>query len=187
MRLRYNSRDESKARRSEHDLISARRARQRAARRPGILGALCARHLYHRAGGHDPGRTCIRRHAGAAPRRQCWGQWAGAGAGAGATIAVVNSLANTVTVYGAGASGDVSPTATLTLGLDIPDCAAFDAAGDLWVVNYNGRSVVEYSSDAFSGGPKPRSAPSPLIAPAAWTARLAAPLTSRGTFGSPTT
>jgi hypothetical protein len=77
-----------------------------------------------------------------------------AAAGAGATIAVVNSLANTVTVYGAGASGDASPTATLTLGLDIPDCAAFDAAGDLWVVNYNRRSVVEYSSDAFSGGPQ---------------------------------
>ena len=26
--------------------------------------------------------------------------------------------------------------------------------GDLWVVNYNGRSVVEYASDAFSGGPQ---------------------------------
>ena len=74
--------------------------------------------------------------------------------GAGGTLAVVNSLANTVTAYGAAASGDASPTATLTLGLDIPDCAAFDAAGHLWVVNYNGRSVVEYASDAFSGGPQ---------------------------------
>ena len=40
------------------------------------------------------------------------------------------------------------------LGLDIPDCATFDAAGDLWVVNFNGRSVVEYASNAFSGGPQ---------------------------------
>ena len=134
------------------------------------------------------GATTLAAHAFAATPALRHAASAGASAGAGArTIAVVNSLANTVTVYGAGASGDASPTATLTLGLDIPDCAAFDAAGDLWVVNYNGRSVVEYSSDAFSGGPKPRSAPSPLIAPAAWTARLAAPLTSRGTFGSPTT
>ena len=72
----------------------------------------------------------------------------------GATIAVVNSLASTVTAYGASASGDARPIATLTLGLDIPDCATFDAAGDLWVVNFNGRSVVEYASNAFSGGPQ---------------------------------
>ena len=72
----------------------------------------------------------------------------------GATIAVVNSLASTVTAYGASASRDARPIATLTLGLDIPDCATFDAAGDLWVVNYNGRSVVEYASNAFSGGPQ---------------------------------
>ncbi len=72
----------------------------------------------------------------------------------GATIAVVNSLASTVTAYGASASGDARPTATLSLGLDIPDCATFDAAGDLWVVNYSGRSVVEYAGNAFSGGPQ---------------------------------
>jgi hypothetical protein len=64
---------------------------------------------------------------------------------------VANSLANTITEYAPGASGNVAPIATISgvhTGLDDPRFLALDSSDDLYVVNGTGNSVAEYAPGA---------------------------------------
>jgi sugar lactone lactonase YvrE len=61
-------------------------------------------------------------------------------------IFAANSLASTISVYGAGSSGGTQPLFTLFRGLDVPSGMAFDPAGDLWVANYADSTVVEFAA-----------------------------------------
>ena len=136
-------RDQSATAKDEHDLISAREVRRLCAPRlRAALGRLGIAISIAALGATSPAPPVIRHDAGAAPRLH--GQDRG-------NHCRCQRPGQPVTAYGASASGDARPTATLSLGLDIPDCATFDAAGNLLVVNYSGRSVVEYAGNAFSG------------------------------------
>lgn len=56
-----------------------------------------------------------------------------------------------VTVYGAGASGNAAPLATIigaNTALNYPTGIALDASNNIWVTNYNNSSITEYAAGA---------------------------------------
>ena len=72
---------------------------------------------------------------------------------AAGNIYVANYEGNTITVFAAGANGNVAPTATIA-GLISPTGVAVDGAGNLYVVNYGGGSITVYAAGA-SGNATP--------------------------------
>ena len=63
-------------------------------------------------------------------------------------------------MFPAAASGNVAPNVTITANagsLNGPQGAAFDAKGDLWVANYSGQTIAEFTPSqlAASGSPVP--------------------------------
>ena len=61
-------------------------------------------------------------------------------------VYVSNYAANSVTAYPTTANGDVAPSVTLNSSSpSTPWGSAVDSAGDLWVANYSGNTIVEYT------------------------------------------
>ena len=84
---------------------------------------------------------------------------AGIALGSAGNIYVTNysNGPGTITVYAAGASGNVMPTATIAgsnTGLDGPRGIALDDAGNIYVANYFGDSITVYAAGA-SGNARP--------------------------------
>ena len=66
-------------------------------------------------------------------------------------VYVANTVADTITEYAPGASGNVAPIATISgshTGLVAPRFLALDSSDDLYVVNGTGNSVIEYAPGA---------------------------------------
>jgi|HubBroStandDraft_6_1064221.scaffolds.fasta_scaffold00004_140 6-phosphogluconolactonase (cycloisomerase 2 family) len=62
-----------------------------------------------------------------------------------------SQFTGSLTVYAAGANGNVAPMQTITgsnTGLAYPFCIALDSSNDLYVTNYNGQSVTVYAAGA---------------------------------------
>jgi len=57
-----------------------------------------------------------------------------------------------ITSYPLPSSGNVSPTSTLSSGFDNPDSEAFDASGDLWMTNFNGDTLNEFTPSQLAAG-----------------------------------
>ena len=76
------------------------------------------------------------------------------------TLYVGNIDAGTITAYAAPTTGDITPSATISGAsstIDQPYHLTPDAKGDLWVANYGGNTVTEYTASqlAATGAPVP--------------------------------
>ena len=75
------------------------------------------------------------------------------------SIYVSNRDSSTVTSYPTSANGDAIPTTAFgnLMSLNGPYLSTFDAAGDLWVANFFGNTVVEFTPAqlAATGSPTP--------------------------------
>jgi IPT/TIG domain len=65
---------------------------------------------------------------------------------------------NAINVFPTTANGDVAPTSSVTANggsLSMPQGAAFDSQGDLWVANSAGQSIAEFTSAELAAGSNP--------------------------------
>jgi hypothetical protein len=76
----------------------------------------------------------------------------------GSTVYVGDLTANTVTAYAAPATGNVTPSSTLSPNTGTTYdlyAMALDANGDLWTANYESSTVTEYAPGQFTGTATP--------------------------------
>ncbi len=94
-------------------------------------GPLCQRCSHHRAGGHGDAGRC------------------------GEPLPLLYEVdygGNAVNVFPTAANGDVAPTRSVTANggsLSMPQGAAFDSQGNLWVANSAAPSIAEFTSAAL--------------------------------------
>jgi hypothetical protein len=97
------------------------------------------------------------------------------------TLYVANSASNTITEYGAGASGDATPIRTITGLTSPPSGLAVDGAGILYVTTFpvpvsTGTDSIATYSGASMAAPQPTATVAPIPAP---TPTAAPPRTGR--------